>query len=116
MYSNMKRCLLLAGLGFAGCGVYRALKPRYQFRDQHVVITGGSRGLGLVLARKLARMGARISICSRDQEELARAEDDLKALGANVLARICDVTNRMKVEEFLANARIHHGPVDVADE
>ena len=51
----VKRALLLAGLGAAGYFAYRALKPKYDFRDKHVLITGGSRGLGLVMARQPRR-------------------------------------------------------------
>ena len=46
---------------------------RYDFRNRLVVITGGSRGLGLLLARHLADEGAGLVICARDDEELAWA-------------------------------------------
>jgi NAD(P)-dependent dehydrogenase (short-subunit alcohol dehydrogenase family) len=77
----MNRGLLLAALGVGGLVAYRALKPRYDFRGKHVLITGGSRGLGLVLARQLADAGARLSICSRDPDELPRAVSDLTERG-----------------------------------
>ncbi len=47
----MNRAFLLAAAGAGAYLAYRALKPRYDVRDQHVLITGGSRGLGLVLER-----------------------------------------------------------------
>ena len=109
----MNRTLLLAALGASGYLAYRALRPRYDFRGKHVVITGGSRGLGLVLARRLATAGARLSICSRDAAELARAEQDLTERAARVVAVECDVTDRDRVREFLAVARRRNGPVDV---
>lgn len=109
----MNRTLLLAGLGVASYYAYRALKPRYDFRNKHVLITGGSRGLGLVMARQLAQAGARLSICSRDANELGRAVNDLRALDARVLAVECDVTDRDRVREFIAVARVRNGPVDV---
>src|SRR4051794_41934362 len=98
----MKRGLLLAALGAAGYLAYRALKPRYDFRGRHVLITGGSRGLGLVLARQLADAGARLSICSRDPDELSRAVAELAERGARVVAVECDVTDRPRVREFVA--------------
>ena len=58
----MNRTLLLAGLGVAGYFAYRALKPKYDFRGKHVLITGGSRGLGLVMARQLADAGAAVDL------------------------------------------------------
>ena len=109
----MNRTLLLAGLGVGGYLAYRALAPRYDFRGKHVVITGGSRGLGLVMARQLARAGARLSICSRDGDELARAVRDLTEHAARVVAVECDVTDRGRVREFVAVARQRNGPVDV---
>ncbi len=109
----MNRLLAAAALGAGGYCLYRALKPRYSFRDRHVVITGGPRGLGLVLARKLAKEGARLSICSRDSGDLLRAEAELKELGVPVTAVECDVTDPARVREFLTFARQMNGPVDV---
>jgi NAD(P)-dependent dehydrogenase (short-subunit alcohol dehydrogenase family) len=109
----MNRTLILAAFGVGGYLAYRALKPRYAFRGKHVLITGGSRGLGLVLSRQLAEAGARISICSRDSSELTRAVADLAARGARVVAVECDVTDRDRVREFIAVARQRNGPIDV---
>ncbi len=55
----------------------RARGASFSFRDRCVIITGGSRGLGLVLARQLAAEGARIALLSRDKAELDRAGDEL---------------------------------------
>jgi short-subunit dehydrogenase len=109
----MNRALFLGALGIGGYLAYRALKPRYDFRNKHVVITGGSRGLGLVMARQFADAGARLSICSRDPNELTRALGDIAERGARVVAVECDVTSRERVREFLAVARQRNGPVDV---
>jgi short-subunit dehydrogenase len=109
----MNRSLMLAALGVGGYLAYRALKPRYDFRGKHALVTGGSRGLGLVLARQLAGAGARLTICSRDHEELARAEDELTERGARVVAVECDVTDRGRVRELVAVARQRNGPIDV---
>jgi len=109
----MNRALLLGALGVGGYLAYRALKPRYDFRNRHVLITGGSRGLGLVMARQLAHAGARLSICSRDPDELARAVDELADRGARVVAAECDVTDRARVREFVEVARRRNDPVDV---
>ena len=74
------------------------------FNGKHVVVTGGSRGLGLVLARQLVDAGARVSICSRDGNELARAFDELTERGGRVAAIECDVADPARVREFFAVA------------
>jgi NAD(P)-dependent dehydrogenase (short-subunit alcohol dehydrogenase family) len=78
-----------------------------------VVITGGSRGLGLVLARVLIGRGARVAICARDADELARARQDLEQRGGEVFSAPCDVTDRDEVQRFLASVEDDFGPIDV---
>jgi len=77
------------------------------------VITGGSRGLGLVIGRELVSRGANVAICARDADELARARNDLTARGGNVLAMTCDVTDRADVASFVSAVRAALGPIDV---
>jgi NAD(P)-dependent dehydrogenase (short-subunit alcohol dehydrogenase family) len=68
------------------------------FEDRVVVITGGSRGLGLVLARILVGEGARVVLLARDMDELERARVELEALGHGaVLTLRCDVRRRADV-------------------
>ncbi|HEV7785470.1 MAG TPA: SDR family NAD(P)-dependent oxidoreductase, partial [Thermoanaerobaculia bacterium] len=68
-----------AGLAVAA----RALRRRrpLQLRGSAVAITGGSRGLGLLMARELAAAGARLAILARDPGELDLARRELVALG-----------------------------------
>lgn len=109
----MNRIATLAAVGAGAYLASRWLRPRYDFRDRNVLVTGGSRGLGLVLARELARRGARLAVCARDPHELANAYDELARLGARVVAVECDVTDRDRVKEFVAVARQRLGPIDV---
>ena len=88
-------------------------RTEYDFRDKVVVITGGSRGLGLVLAGNFADEGARLAICARDKDELSRAEQDLKSSGAAVFSGVCDVRNQNEVDEFIENVCSHYGHIDV---
>src|SRR4051794_24162301 len=82
-------------------------------RGQVVLITGGSRGLGLSLAREFARRGCRIAICARDASELANAKQDLERRGAEVLTVECDVGEQAQVERMTARVLQHYGRVDV---
>lgn len=78
-----------------------------------MVITGGSRGLGLVLARQLTAENARLVICSRDADQLTQAEDELRARGADVLAVRCDITRQSEVEQMMQQVHAHYGQIDV---
>jgi short-subunit dehydrogenase len=85
----------------------------YSYRDKVVLITGGSRGLGLVMARRLARAGARLAILARDEQALARARDDLRQRGAEVLTIKCDVRERTQVQAAVRQVVAELGQVDV---
>ena len=89
------------------------LREPYHFAGRSVLITGGSRGLGLVLARELGREGARLTIVARDDEELGRAAEELRSNGVDVLATPCDVTDAEQVERTVEAAVRHHGGLDV---
>lgn len=86
---------------------------QYDLSGKTVLITGGSRGLGLVMARELLREGARLAICARDEAELERARTDLVRRGADVLALPCDVTNQEQVNEMVRVVRDRFGQIDV---
>src|SRR4029077_12453392 len=71
---------------------------RFAIREKVFLITGGSRGLGLVIAREVCRHGGKVSILARDMEELGRAEEDLKKRGGTVLAIACDLQVSAHIE------------------
>ena len=85
----------------------------YRLRDKVVLITGGSRGLGLALARETGARGARLVICGRDPESLERARASLARAGAKVVAIPCDVTDRGSVQNLVDQVSRGLGPVDV---
>ncbi|MCP3101983.1 SDR family NAD(P)-dependent oxidoreductase [Myxococcus sp. K15C18031901] len=104
--------LVAAGIG-AALGLGRALRSRYSFRDRTVLITGGSRGLGLVLARQLSRQGARVALCGREEASLERAREELEREGGEVLALPCDVRDEVQVEAVVSALHERWGGVDV---
>ena len=114
--SGGARLLLAGAAGFGLAVAARSLRrrPAMDFRDKVVVITGGSRGLGLLMARELAREGARLAILARDPEELDLARRELAALGGHrVLALPCDVGERKEAEWALETAVERFGRLDV---
>jgi len=82
------------GAGAAGAALALATMVRRKERDltgDVVLITGGSRGLGLALAKEFASRGCRVAICARDRAELEIATQQI---GGNASAYVCDVTKQ----------------------
>lgn len=108
-------------IAMAAAGAAAAVALRHVYRGwraeniagQVVLITGGSRGLGLSLARAFAAEGCLVAICARNPLELERAQADLERRGAHVLAMECDVSSREQVERMVAAAIRHYGGVDI---
>jgi NAD(P)-dependent dehydrogenase (short-subunit alcohol dehydrogenase family) len=92
----------------------RWLAPRASLRGAVVLITGGSRGLGLLVARELAARGAKLALGARDGEELERARADLTARGAEVLTVVADVASEADAQRFVAETVARFGRLDVA--
>ena len=102
------------GLGLAA-GLATALRPRpeWDLTGQVALITGGSRGLGLLLAREFGRQGCELAICARDEAELARARADLEARGMTVHVVRCNVADRMDVERLIGEVVRRFGGIDI---
>ena len=78
------------------------------------LVTGGSRGLGLAMARGFAECGADIMICSRKEEELKTAAVEIgKDLDVKVEFRVCDMANRDAVDAFANETVKTMGKVDI---
>ncbi|HEX8702287.1 MAG TPA: SDR family oxidoreductase [Myxococcaceae bacterium] len=104
--------LAAAGVG-AALGLRAMLRPKVSFANKTVLITGGSRGLGLILARCFLKEGARVAICGRDEETLERARQELEQVGGEVLTLACDVRDPVQVEAMVAEVLERFGPVEV---
>lgn len=116
MNMNNKRWLLILAAGISAITAYRVIsrrRRRYDFLNKNVLITGGSRGLGLVLAREFASAGARIAICARDSGELERAAGDLRARNAEVYTITCDVTDPDDLNRMFQSLKDHFGSIDI---
>jgi short-subunit dehydrogenase len=102
------------GIGLAGWALWRKLgmKPA-DVKDQVVLITGSSRGLGFAMAQEFAKQGARLVICARDERELKIAEERLHAFGTEVLAVRCDVAVHDEVVSMIRQANDRFGRIDI---
>lgn len=111
------------GLLFAGAAaviVGRAIRrrPSRGLDDQTVLITGGSRGLGLALAEAFGRRGARLVLAARNEEDLERARTLLVGRRAvstedDVLTVAADLRRCEDAERLIAEATSHFGRVDI---
>ena len=78
------------------------------------IVTGGSEGMGLATARRLAGEGARVAICARRAEPLEQAAAELRAVGAGeVFAQAADVTSNGDVDRFIDAVTAEFGGVDI---
>jgi len=90
-----------------------AFRTQDNLRGEVAVVTGASRGLGLLLARELARQGCSLIICARDPAELGRAAVQLREDGADVAAVACDVTADDAPSRLVQAALDRHGRLDI---
>jgi NAD(P)-dependent dehydrogenase (short-subunit alcohol dehydrogenase family) len=113
---DRNNALLVTAAGTGAFLLARSLVRQYRWYDlegKTVVVTGGSRGFGLLMAREFAGKGANVVICARDEAELDRARADLAGRGASVLAVPCDVTDDDQVQELVRRAEGAFGRVDI---
>jgi NAD(P)-dependent dehydrogenase (short-subunit alcohol dehydrogenase family) len=114
----MTRDKLAAAVGFAvGATLVtrRIVRARraIDFRDRVALITGGSRGLGLLIARELGRRGAIVVLAARDQQELERAQKDLEAQGVTASVLAADITLESDAQRIVEETIDRHGRLDV---
>ncbi|GGO79483.1 capsular polysaccharide biosynthesis dehydrogenase/reductase [Marinobacterium nitratireducens] len=69
---------------------------------RHVLITGASGGIGAALARAYARGGVRLSLCARNPDRLEAVAGDCRARGARVEAKVLDVTDIARLQQWVA--------------
>lgn len=102
-----------AAFGLASLTVAVLRSQRFYLKGKTVFVTGGSRGLGLLLAQEFASRGAQVAISSRDREELERAASKLRSTGAKIFTIVCDVTMREEVNGAIEQIGRNLGPIDV---
>ena len=101
-----------AAYGLAGWAIRQ--QRRMDFRHRVALITGGSRGLGLLLAGQFAAAGARVVICARDAEELARARRHVQRNhGREILPLVCDITDPAAVDRMVRAMNEQWGGIDI---
>jgi NAD(P)-dependent dehydrogenase (short-subunit alcohol dehydrogenase family) len=105
---------LALGVGafLAGRAVVRRMR-HFDLKNRVVLITGGSRGLGLLMAREFCDRGACVAVCARDASELERAKHMLGGERLCLWTGTCDVTKPEQVRELVGSIRRDLGHIDV---
>lgn len=86
----------------------------YTLRGKAVLVSGGSRGLGIEIGRELARHGARLALLARDPTELARARDDIATLAEGEVVIVpCDISDKEQVRRAVTEVASRLGSLDV---
>jgi 3-oxoacyl-[acyl-carrier protein] reductase len=81
--------------------------------DQVAVVTGGGRGIGAAIARKLAGMGAQVVICGRRLSPLQSTVRAITSAGGKAKAIECDVTDLRSVEKMAAQTEQQCRRIDI---
>lgn len=82
-------------------------------KDQVVVVTGASRGIGEAIARACADAGATVVLSSRKMPELERIAGEIREAGGNASAMSCHTGKPEEIEKLFAHAAEEHGKVDL---
>src|SRR5437868_6658191 len=109
----MRRGTAIATAALGAWLASRAWRSRFSFAGKVVLISGGSRGLGLILARQISSEGGKVALLARDADELERAKAELTLCGGEVLAVQCDLLERSQIQAAVAEVLACHGKIDV---
>jgi short-subunit dehydrogenase len=82
-------------------------------RGATAVVTGASRGIGVHIARALAKEGVNLSLAARSEAELEAVRNEMSALGVKVIATRCDVANADDRARLLDQTAAELGPIDI---
>jgi len=86
--------------------------PEKTFEGRVGVVTGGATGIGNAIARELARLGATVVLCSRKEENLKKAVEEIRAAGGKAEYFVLDVRDHEAVEAMAAKIDGDHGRID----
>jgi len=89
------------------------VRDLFDLAGKAAIVTGGSRGLGLEIARGLGEAGARVRITARREEWLAPAAEALRREGIDCTASVCDITEPQQVDRLVADALAAFGRIDI---
>jgi NAD(P)-dependent dehydrogenase (short-subunit alcohol dehydrogenase family) len=88
-------------------------KNLFDLTGKKALVTGASAGLGVQMAKALARNGADVAIIARRQSKLDEVKEEIEALGVECYTHCCDVTKEDEITETVAAVEKHFGRIDI---
>ena len=85
-----------------------------RFDGKRVFITGASAGIGASVAVEFARQGARVAVAARREDRLEQVCEEVRAVGGEALPIVCDVCDRVSLDEAVAQTVAAFGGIDIA--
>jgi len=89
------------------------VKQLFSLKDKVAIITGGSKGLGLMMAEGFAEAGAKLVLCSRKLDQCEQAAEKIRELGAECIALACDVADPDDVKKVVAASIKEFKKIDI---
>lgn len=89
------------------------MKDQAALAGQVALITGASRGIGFAIARRLGMLGARVSLCARDQVKLSQAANRLREEGIESLGVPADLVRPDQISNLVQKTHRELGPIDI---
>ena len=85
----------------------------FRLDGRRALVTGGSKGIGVGLARGLAEAGADIVLMARNEKELEQTRDVLQETGRSIGIASSDLSRPEEIPQVYADVEAQHGPVDI---
>jgi NAD(P)-dependent dehydrogenase (short-subunit alcohol dehydrogenase family) len=108
--------LIAGGLGVGAYCAAREIVRRSRWIDlagKTAIVAGGSRGLGLIIARQLVDAGANVAICARTEDDVEAAVRELRERGGSAIGVACDIRNPDEVQSLVNHVVAKWGTVDL---
>ena len=88
------------------------MDPLFSVKDQVVVVSGGSRGIGRAIARGFVQRGAQVVITGREQSTLQQAADEMATPSSSVQTAVCDVAKTDDIGRLVETVLAQYGRID----
>lgn len=83
------------------------------FNDRVAVVTGSTQGIGLAIAKRLAKEGVKVVITARNIQKVNEVVEEIKSIGGDAIGFKCDVTNREEVKALGEKVVEKYGKIDI---